>query len=469
MASQPPVNPIPQQWTPPPRKRSIFGPVVLIGMGIVLLLVSSGRLSAREFFKLFADYWPVVLIVWGAIKLVEYMQAKREGYPAPGIGGGGIVLLIFLILFGTAISAARRGMEHVNWNTVRDNMQIDDNDFETMFGGNKYEFSENLDRDFPANAQLKVVTERGNVTITPSSDNKMHVTYHKAIYADNQDVAKKVSDSAAPAITVVDNIINVDASHLRDFNGGRLDLQISVPRKAAVDLMTLKGAVSVTGRDAEVKAHSSNGDINVEDVTGNVSAHMRGGNFNVKKVKGEVSLEGRGDEVSVTDATGRLTLQGEYNSIQFGKLGQGAHFNSSRTDMEFGKLDGELNMSNGELRANSVAGPFRVSTRSKDVNLEDVTGEVKIDDTNGSIQITPKLPVANIDITNKNGEVTLMLPPNGNFSIDASSQRGEIQSEFDLENAQNPGHEAHSTGNVGKGGPKVSVRNDHGTIHIRKR
>src|SRR2546423_12492750 len=108
MASQPPVNPMPNpQWAPPPRKRSIFGPIFLIGVGILLLLVSSGRLSAKEFFKLFADYWPVVLIVWGGIKLVEYAQAKREGYPPPGIGGGGIVLLVFLILFGTAISAAK--------------------------------------------------------------------------------------------------------------------------------------------------------------------------------------------------------------------------------------------------------------------------------------------------------------------------------------------------------------------------
>jgi len=200
-----------------------------------------------------------------------------------------------------------------------------------------------------------------------------------------------------------------------------------------------------------------------------VSAHMRGGNFSVKKVKGEVNLEGRGDEVAVSDATGRLTVQGEYNSIQLGKLDKGAHFNSTRTDMEFGKLDGELNMSNGELRANNVSGPFRVNTRSKDVNLEDVTGEVKIEDTNGSIQITPKSPVANIDVTNKNGEVTLMLPSNGNFAIDASSQRGEIESDFELNNAQNPNHESHTTGTVGKGGPRVSVRNDHGTIHIRKK
>src|SRR3954466_10978516 len=142
MASQPPkinppganVNPNPQ-WVAPPRRRSIFGPIFLIGMGIVLLLVSSGRLSGREFFRIFADYWPLLLIVWGVIKLVEYMQAKRDGLPAPGIGGGGIVLLIFLVVVGTAVSGIRRGMDNVDWNKVGDHVQFGDEDLNDIFGG----------------------------------------------------------------------------------------------------------------------------------------------------------------------------------------------------------------------------------------------------------------------------------------------------------------------------------------------
>src|SRR5205823_6367324 len=123
---------------------------------------------------------------------------------------------------------------------------------------------------------------------------------------------------------------------------------------------------------------------------------------------------------------------GEYGQIMLGKIAKGVHFNSIRTDMEFGKLDGELNMQSGELRANSIAGPFRIATRSKDIDLEDISGDVKIDDSNGQVQLTPKAPVANIDIVNKSGEVNLMLPADGNFTVDASSLRGEIESDFDL-------------------------------------
>src|SRR3954471_11439600 len=149
MASQPPVNPNVNpnpQWAPPPRRRSIFAPVFLIGIGVVMLLVSSGRLAGKDVAILFADYWPVLLILWGAIKLVEYMQAKREGVPAPGIGGGGVVLLIFLILFGLAATGARKASRNVDWTSVRNHIEMDDDDFGGMFGGTKYTFDDTIEK-----------------------------------------------------------------------------------------------------------------------------------------------------------------------------------------------------------------------------------------------------------------------------------------------------------------------------------
>src|SRR4051812_2022116 len=363
MASPAPVNP---NWVPPPRKRSIFGPIVLIGIGIVLLLVSSGRLSAKQFFIVFANYWPVVLIVWGGIKLIEYAQAKREGYPAPGIGGGGVVLLIFLILFGLSLSAAKNGMQRIDWNKVGDHVQFGDEDLAEIMGNNKYQYDETMERDFPANTNLEVAVDRGEINVVPSSDNKLHIIVRKTVYAESEVEGKKASDAFTPNITTTDNLMNVEALPRGDWKG-RVDLQISVPRKASVDLMTLKGTLNVSGRDGEVKAHNSNGDISIEDVANNVTAHMRGGNFNANKVKGDVNLEGRGNNVNVNEMGGKLTLQGEYDEIQMINIAKGVHFNSTRTDMEFGKLDGELNMSNGQLRANNLAGPFRVTTRSKDI------------------------------------------------------------------------------------------------------
>ena len=69
-----------------PRRRSFAGPVVLIVMGIVFLLGNMGVLTWNVLGLWFAHYWPMLLILWGVIKLVEYYTARNAGYAASGIG-----------------------------------------------------------------------------------------------------------------------------------------------------------------------------------------------------------------------------------------------------------------------------------------------------------------------------------------------------------------------------------------------
>src|SRR5437879_5810088 len=177
----PPVNP---QWMRPPRRRSIFGPIILITIGVLFLLVNIGKVSPRALFVAFAQWWPALLILWGVVKLFEYMQAKREGYPPPGIGGGGIVLLIFILLFGSAISATHRVADKVNWNNLGNDVQFGDDDFRSIFNdGKKFEYSDSVDHAFPANAALKVAVDRGDIKISPSSDDKLHISLHKVVYS----------------------------------------------------------------------------------------------------------------------------------------------------------------------------------------------------------------------------------------------------------------------------------------------
>jgi hypothetical protein len=440
---------------------------VLITIGILFLLVNTGTISARNLFVVFAQYWPVLLILWGAVKLFEYMQAKREGYPPPGIGGGGVVLLIFIILFGTAISAAHRSMHEINWDKFRNEVDFGDEDMNSIFGGQKYEFSDNVHYAFPANASLKVAVERGDVKVSTSADDKLHIAVRKSLYAGSQEEAKKISDNTNLAITTVDNVVNVDASQHGDWKGGSIDLEILVPRKAALDIMTLRGALNVIGRDGDVKAHNSRGDVSLEDVNGNSTIHLRGGDFKAQKIKGDVNIEGRVNEANVSDVTGRLSMQGDYDEVQLSKISKGLHFNSTRTDLDLPRLDGSLNMSRGDLRADGVVGPVRLVTKSKDINLDNFSGDLHLENTNAAVQVQAKAPVGNIDIANQRGEVNLVLPADGNFSVDATANRGEISTDFDLKQTDD-NHEARASGTVNKGGSRVQVRNEHGTINFRK-
>jgi DUF4097 and DUF4098 domain-containing protein YvlB len=123
------------------------------------------------------------------------------------------------------------------------------------------------------------------------------------------------------------------------------------------------------------------------------------------------------------------------------------------------------------LTATTITGPFKLDTRSKggskSVRLEDVSGDVHIDNRNGSVEVRPKGPLGNIDVNNIHGEIDLNLPANAGFQLDAESIGGEIQSDFNV-NADNRSNNATAKGTVGKGGPVVHLKADHGTIQIRK-
>ncbi len=116
---QPPQAPLPRH------RRSLSGPIILITIGGIFLLGTMGLLHWGSLAHWFAHYWPVILIVAGIIKLIEYQAAQREGTRASGIGAGGVFLIILVVFFGLLATQASR----FNWGELRDQIDIDDNDF----------------------------------------------------------------------------------------------------------------------------------------------------------------------------------------------------------------------------------------------------------------------------------------------------------------------------------------------------
>jgi hypothetical protein len=447
-----------------PYRRSLAGPFILIVIGTFFLLANLHVLSWPSFGLIFARYWPLLLIMIGVIKLVEYYAAQRGGYRTGGIGAGSVILLIFVIIFGLAATRASR----VNWNAVGDEMNWDDN---FSWFGTTYTFDAQVEQPFTAGQGVQVVSDRGDVTVNAWDQPTVRVVVHKKVVAESQDGANKINDATVPTISVNGNVITVNANTT---GGGNTrvstDLEVFVPAAAAADVSTRRGDVTVRSRVGEVKVATSKGDVTVEDVKGNTSIHMRSGDAQVNNITGDVSLESHVNDTNIGNVSGELHLNGEFTgTMKLAKIAGGVQFNSARTDLRFGKLDGEMTMDIGELRVSQLTGPFSVVTRSKDIHLEDVTGDVKVENTNGDVAVsTNKLPLGTISIDNHRGEIELTLPAKATFQVDARTQRGEAFSEFEGVRQENQNGQASISGNVGNGGPHLTITNQYGAIRIHK-
>jgi DUF4097 and DUF4098 domain-containing protein YvlB len=429
---------------------------------VILLLTTMRVLHPEPLVRWFGTYWPALIILWGVIKLVEYQQAQREGTRPAGIGGGGVVLLIFLIVFGLSATQASR----FNWDEIRDHINLGDDDI-ALFGHN-YTYEDQLQQDFPAGSSLRITNDRGAVNLTVSDDNQLHVAAHKRINADSQGEADKFNPATKPQISASGNVVTLNAN--TQGAGDRTvttDLDVSVPRKVSVVISTRRGDVSVLGRDGDVEIASQHNDVAASDINGKVSFNLNGGSARVSNISGDVSVQGRADDISLADVKGAAQLTGEFDSVKLGKITGVVGFKSARTDMEFSRLNGDLDMDSGDLRASDLIGPFRLLTRSKDVRLDGVEGDVRLQNENGAIEIHMS-KLGSMQLSNRNSDVQIYIPDKAGFQLDAHSRGGEIETDFSAVKIDNGNDQATASGTVGAGGPHLVITNEHGGIELRK-
>jgi DUF4097 and DUF4098 domain-containing protein YvlB len=407
---------------------------------------------------LFAHYWPLLLILWGVIKLIEYQQAQRDGVPARGIGAGGILLVIAIVVCGLTATGVTPHLGE-----LREHMQIDDGDLDNIFG-DTFSFDDHLEQEIPAAVtSLHVNNDHGAVRVTPSDDNKITVTIRKRVGAESQGDADKYNAATRPAITSTGNLLTLDARTQAAGNHSiQTDLDVSIPRKMALQITSRRGEASVTGRDGQVEINNQHGEVSVDDVTGNVNLALEKSSAKVEQITGDVHIDGRLNEVSVTDVKGAAQFDGEFEESV--KL---VAFKSSRTDLEFSRIDGDLDLDSDDLHADQITGPVHLITRSKQIRLEDVSGDIRVQDENGGIEVSMR-SLGNVQIDSRNGDINLSVPDKAGFHLDAQTRDGEIQSDFPELKIDNNEHEAKATGSVGNGSSHIVLNNQHDGIEIRK-
>jgi hypothetical protein len=63
----------------PTKTRSLAGPLILITIGTMFLIQN---LSQINVFRIFWRYWPLILIVIGVSKLLEYFRDNNNNLPS---------------------------------------------------------------------------------------------------------------------------------------------------------------------------------------------------------------------------------------------------------------------------------------------------------------------------------------------------------------------------------------------------
>lgn len=153
--------------------------------------------------------------------------------------------------------------------------------------------------------------------------------------------------------------------------------------------------------------------------------------------------------------------------MKLARISKTVTFKSSRTDMEFTRLDGDLDLDSGDLRADQISGPIRLVTHSKDIQLDAISGDARVENSNGRIELNVR-SMGNLQLQNRSGDIQVNLPDKAGFRLDARTRDAEIESDFPELKVENGDHANSASGTVGNGAVHLVITNEHGNIEIRK-
>jgi DUF4097 and DUF4098 domain-containing protein YvlB len=453
------------------RHGSIVGPLIVIAVGIVFLLVQMGRFSSRQVWDWYGHWWPVLLIGAGVVMFLEWAfdQYTRSTDPSQpiyrrGMGGGVFSLLLLLVIVGIVFSGLRTGDGFF----FRHGFHIDQNSLD-QFLGDKHESDQMIVQAFPAGASFSVNNPRGDVSVSGTSDdNQIHVSVHKEVYSRSDSDASSKAEQLNPQIEVSGSNLILTVPSLP---GGRADLTIMVPAGAGTSVTANHGDVRVSSIKGSVSVTANHGDVDLSAITGPTNTHINNGDssFSAHSVTGEVIVEGRGQDLTLSDLSGPVSINGDFfGTTHIEHVRDSIRFHSSRTDMQLGRLDGEADISNrADLSVSDAVGPFIISTRSRNITLDRIAGNVSVTNRNGSVNLTSAPPLGNVTIENRNGSVTFTVPEQSSFSVDAETNNGDLYNDFSLPTRGTDTRKSFS-GTVGSNGPMLRITTSQGDISLKK-
>jgi DUF4097 and DUF4098 domain-containing protein YvlB len=446
------------------RRGSLFAPLLLIGLGALFL--ARNVYPELQLVDYLAKYWPFLLIIWGVLRLAEvvYWHSTSKPLPRSGVSGGEWVLVVFLVIFGMSLHAARG---FYSW-LPRERITFGGLD---MFGES---FDYPISAEKPSSKSPRIILEsfRGNAHIVGADVASVKVVGHNSIRSMDQAGADRANQSAPYSIDGDGSQFTL-RSHQDGASGSQritAELEITVPKGSSIEAYGRSGDFDITDIDGSVSINSDNAGVRMENIGGETRVELRRSDIiRVVNLKSSLDIKGRGDDIDLENIQGQVTINGAYTgALQLRNLAKPLRYTGMQTELEIAQLPGQVRSTRGDFTADHLIGPIRLTGRSRDVQISNFTNSLDLNIDRGDISLHPGLlPLARMDVHNRSGDIEVSLPAAAKFDLTAVTTHGDLSDQFG-----SPLMQDHSRGGGtirgGNGGPTVSIRVDRGDVTIRK-
>lgn len=380
------------------RRPSLLGALLWTGLGALFLLRNFG--IGPDFWSLAGRYWPVLLILLGLGKILDYFLKKD----AVSIRIGEIFGIIVLLLIGTAIT----GMSGSHMDRFIRDLPIEIGGTSMRPGqwiGESHTYSEEVTYPLDFSTPIRVENSYGMVSVTPGSDREIRVHLKKVIYGDeagSKSLAAEIhlqgeaedqdgsgADLKAEAEPAKKSgagyfVVRTNRDSLSPQN--RLfttDIEIFVPKNSQVQVVNSYGEVRASDLDGKLDLSTTHRSIELRDCTGQFNVSTRYAECRLTDLKGNLTVDGHG-KVYIENVKGDVTVTDEY------------------APLEIINIDGKLTVSSteGNLRIDRVTKPVSIEARGMQVQAANLQDSLKMSTSYGGADISKVVSTVTIESRN---------------------------------------------------------------------
>jgi hypothetical protein len=476
-----------------------MGGLLWTGIGVLLLLHNFSL--GPSFWSMIGRYWPILLILLGLGKVIDYFRHK-EGV---SLHLGEVFGIFFLLIIGTVITR----VESSNFGHVLREMPIRIGDVSVRPGqwiGRSFSYNKEASYPVVPSAPLRVENAYGSISVLPGTEGEIRVRLRTVVFNDDEEKAKRIADEirleggtegqveaeakvkpeaepvvrnkAANKVFVLRT--NRDELSSKDYRYNT-ELEVTVPRKSQVTVRNSYGEVRVSGIEGKLDLSTSHNPIEVRDcsgdvtvanrfaesrifnLTGNLSVDARGRVY-AETIKGDVGVRTEYSPVEIRDVTGKVTVSNTDSSITVDKVAKAV------------VIDGQ----GCQVTAQNISDALKIAASHKRVNVSQIDSNITLETRYSTIQV--KGVKGNLDITSDSDRLTLdsitgyVKVRGEGTGVHADGITGPVEivtnrKDVTVNNFENAckvsneyGDVTLSTGTVGKG--ELSVKNRNGSIDL---
>lgn len=414
--------------------------VLLIGTGCVFLASNLFGLSLvgvwAQGLRWFSLYWPALLILWGGYKI--YQRVTRPESARVSIGE--IFLLVFIVLVGLTVSAARHFVANVPVDISLDDL-IESIDPEISFGP-AHAFTEEHRFEFPADRGLQVDNGSGAITVRGWDEADLKVTLTKRVRRHSVDRAGEIAEGIQMRLDVPPTGPARLAAETpsEEHRQAETDLEIWLPRATPLTVSNRRGPLRVSDLEAPVGLATTNDSIEVRDIEGRVQIDGRRGPVRIERIVGNVEARNRYGGLTAKGIQGDLIGETSNGSVQIEQITGSARITNRHGRIratEIGK-DLTIEATHTEVFVEDVGSAVSIETSYRPVFVRGVTGRVDIEARSSEVEVRDV--AGNLDVSNVHRPVVAVGIGGGAV---VKARRGEVHLEsvsgpIEVENSYHP-------------------------------